>query len=68
MQFTEHVSFFQRKLFSRGQLTLARIARETRKMVNTASRASNPVICVNTSSAPCAFGAKLSAKVKSKPF
>jgi len=55
------VSFLERELLAGGKLSFARVARETREMVHAASRASHPIVGVDTSSASSTFRAELSA-------
>ena len=55
------MSFLERKFLAGGKLSFARVARETREMVHAASRASHPIVGVDTSSASSTFRAKLSA-------
>lgn len=55
------MSFLERELLAGGKLSFARVARETREMVHAASRASHPIVGVDTSSASSTFRAELSA-------
>ena len=59
VQFTENVSFFERKLLTSGKLPLARVARETREMVHAGPRASHPVVRMDTSSTSRTFSTEL---------
>lgn len=61
------MSFLESELLASGKLSFARVARETREMVHAASRAPNPIVGVDTSSASSTFGAELSVvEIKTK--
>lgn len=54
------------EFFASRELSLARVTRETRQVVHAATRAPDPIVCVDTSTTSRAFGSELSVEKKTK--
>lgn len=62
MRFAQHFVFLKRELFARGQLTFARVARETRQMVDVLPGATHPIRRLDVTATFRALYAKLPAE------